>query len=169
MLNFENLDKFIFPGVGKHGIPPIKPVEIYPRDEFIPVNYHYTAKDPTSKIVHFFVDDYQFIRHRNASGCVCRMSVWRPSGTTGGMRKLRKRRLDKVLLFQRDEAIIPTEKLTLYALNSEKAPDKALAFQSALEYTVDSANALIQNIRDNLPRFRAVAKVDDGYGQKHEV
>ena len=65
MINFENLDKFTFPGVGKYDIPQIEPVKAYPQGEFIPVNYHYTAKDSESKIVHFFVDDYQFIRHWN--------------------------------------------------------------------------------------------------------
>lgn len=53
MLNFENLDKFIFPGVGRYGIPQIEPTQECPAGEFIPVNYHYTEKDPTSKIVHF--------------------------------------------------------------------------------------------------------------------
>lgn len=66
MINFENLDKFTFHGVGKYNIPQIEPVKAYPHGEFIPVNYHYTAKDPASKIVHFFVDDCQFIRHWNA-------------------------------------------------------------------------------------------------------
>lgn len=41
MLNFENLDKFIFPGVGRYGIPQIEPTQQYPVGEFIPVNYHY--------------------------------------------------------------------------------------------------------------------------------
>lgn len=62
MINFENLNKFMFPGVGKYDIPQIEPVAKYPHGDFIPVNYHYTAKAPASKIVHFFVDDYQFIR-----------------------------------------------------------------------------------------------------------
>lgn len=65
MINFENLDKFTFLGVGKYDIPQIEPVKAYPAGEFIPVNYHYTAKDTKSKIVHFFVDDYQFIRYWN--------------------------------------------------------------------------------------------------------
>ena len=42
MLSFENLDKFIFPGVGRYGIPQIEPTQEYPSGEFIPVNYHYT-------------------------------------------------------------------------------------------------------------------------------
>lgn len=54
MLNFENLDKFKFQGVGRYGIPQIEPTQEYPAGEFIPVNYHYTEKDPASKIVHFF-------------------------------------------------------------------------------------------------------------------
>ena len=65
MINFENLDKFTFLGVGKYDIPQIEPVKAYPQGEFVPVNYHYTAKDTKSKIVHFFVDDYQFIRYWN--------------------------------------------------------------------------------------------------------
>lgn len=65
MLNFENIDKFTFPGVGKYDIPQIEPVKAYPTGEFIPVNYHYAAKDTKIKIVHFFVDDYQFIRYWN--------------------------------------------------------------------------------------------------------
>ena len=65
MLNFENLDKFTFFGVGKYDIPQIEPVKAYPQGEFIPVNYAKTAKDPSSKIVHCFVDDYQFTRYWN--------------------------------------------------------------------------------------------------------
>lgn len=65
MLNFENLDKFTFHGVEKYDIPQIEPVTEYPHGEFIPMNYAKTAKDPSSKIVHCFVDDYQFTRFWN--------------------------------------------------------------------------------------------------------
>lgn len=65
MRNFENLDKFFYQGVGKYNIPEIDPVVEYPDGEFIPVNYHYAEKEPGSKNVHFFVDDYQFIRYWN--------------------------------------------------------------------------------------------------------
>lgn len=65
MLNFENLDRFCFDGVGPYDIPQIEPVTDYPSGEFIPVNYHYTEKKPESKNIHFFVDDYQFIRYWN--------------------------------------------------------------------------------------------------------
>ena len=63
MINFENLDKFAFPGVGKYDIPQIEPVKAYPQGEFIPMNYAKSAKAPASKIVHCFVDDYQFRRY----------------------------------------------------------------------------------------------------------
>jgi len=62
MLNFENLDKCIFRGVGKYNIPKIDPVMVYPKGEFIPINYAKTAQDRHGKIMHCFVDDYQFIR-----------------------------------------------------------------------------------------------------------
>lgn len=65
MLNFENLDKFAFAGVGKYDIPAIEPVKEYPQGEFISMNYAKTDKYPSGKIVHCFVDDYQFIRYWN--------------------------------------------------------------------------------------------------------
>ena len=65
MINFENLDKFTFPGVGKYGIPQIEPVKAYPVGEFIPMNYAKSCKNPDGKILHSFVDDYQFTRFWN--------------------------------------------------------------------------------------------------------
>lgn len=65
MTNFENLDKSCFPGVGRYGIPQIEPVTVYPQGEFIPMNYAKRAKYPEGKIVHSFVDDYQFTRYWN--------------------------------------------------------------------------------------------------------
>lgn len=65
MINFENLDKFSFCGIGKYDIPRIAPVIEYPQGEFIPMNYAKTEKHPGSKNVHCFVDDYQFIRYWN--------------------------------------------------------------------------------------------------------
>lgn len=66
MLNFENLDKARFAGVGKYGIPQIYPVEEYPPQDFIPINYAKSCKDRASKCAHFFVDDYQFVRFWNS-------------------------------------------------------------------------------------------------------
>lgn len=52
MINFENLDKAIFPGVGKYGIPEIAPTTEYPAGEFIPMNYAMSCKNPEGKILH---------------------------------------------------------------------------------------------------------------------
>lgn len=65
IINFENLDKAIFPGVGKYGIPEIAPTTEYPAGEFIPMNYAMSCKNPEGKILHSFVDDYQFTRFWN--------------------------------------------------------------------------------------------------------
>ena len=65
MINFENLDKFAFSGVGKYEIPQIDPETKYPGGEFVGMNYALTEKFPESKIMHCFVDDYQFIRYWN--------------------------------------------------------------------------------------------------------
>lgn len=65
MINFENLDKFSFTGVGKYEIPQIDPETKYPGGEFVGMNYALTEKFPESKIMHCFVDDYQFIRYWN--------------------------------------------------------------------------------------------------------
>ena len=65
MLNFENLDKFNFSGVGKYEIPQIDPETKYPGGDFVGMNYALTEKFPESKIMHCFVDDYQFIRYWN--------------------------------------------------------------------------------------------------------
>ena len=62
ILPMENTEKMIFPGVGKYGIPEIKPETDIRIDklEWIPVNYALTAKDKATKGVHFYKDDYQF-------------------------------------------------------------------------------------------------------------
>lgn len=73
MLNFENLDKIVFPGVGKYDIPAIDPVNAYPDGEFISFNYAKTAKRPGDKLIHFFVDDYQFIRTWNQPDVYAKM------------------------------------------------------------------------------------------------
>lgn len=65
MLNFENLEKVQFSGVGKYNIPVIYPETRYPCGEFIPMNYAQTEKNPANKIIHCFVDDYQFVRWWN--------------------------------------------------------------------------------------------------------
>ena len=65
MVNFENLNKRQFDGVGKYGFPRIAPVQTLPTGSFIPMNYAKTAKSQENKVVHCFVDDYQFVRYWN--------------------------------------------------------------------------------------------------------
>ena len=62
MLNFENLYKMQFDGVGKYNIPQITATDIYPKDEFVSFNYAKSCKNPGNKIIHCFIDDYQFAR-----------------------------------------------------------------------------------------------------------
>lgn len=60
--NYENLEKKIYPGVGKYGIPQIEPAQIEFPECFIDFNAAKTAKDGAGKGVHFFIDDYRFNR-----------------------------------------------------------------------------------------------------------
>ncbi|MCD7735297.1 MAG: DUF4417 domain-containing protein [Clostridiales bacterium] len=62
MLNFENLEKSIFPGVGPYDIPAIAPVTDYPAGDFIPISDAMREKHPEGKNLHCFVDDYRFAR-----------------------------------------------------------------------------------------------------------
>lgn len=58
---YENLNRRIFDGVGKYGIPQIKPEIFEGKCEFIGFNYaRRTCSAPEEKVVHFFLDDYQF-------------------------------------------------------------------------------------------------------------
>ncbi len=68
-----------------------------------------------------------------------------------------------------DRAIIPVEKLTDYALNPDREPNKAKAFKEALGYDASAAQALIENIRSNITNFSAKRKPDNGYGVRYEV
>ena len=59
--NNENLEKVIFEGVGQYDMPVIKPTQIK-EAEFIPFNYASRATERRRKSIHFFIDDYQFVR-----------------------------------------------------------------------------------------------------------
>lgn len=65
-------------------------------------------------------------------------------------------------------AIIPGVKLTDYALNPLKAPDKAKAFKIALGYDQSNYKELEQNILDHLDESKFVSKGDSGYGMRYE-
>lgn len=58
-----------FPGVPPYGIPEIAPEHIDVRHlEWIPFNYAKTAKNRNCKGIHFYLDDYQFVRLWNRPG-----------------------------------------------------------------------------------------------------
>ena len=68
-----------------------------------------------------------------------------------------------------DEAIIPLEKFIDYALNPNRQPHKALAFELALGYNIENVDKLIKNIKSSLNRFPAKAKGNKGFGELYEV
>ncbi len=59
--NHENLQKAMYVGVGKYGIPRIKP-ERRMAENWISFNYAKGCGEPELHGIHFFVDDYQFLR-----------------------------------------------------------------------------------------------------------
>ena len=60
--NYENLNKAMFPGAGPYGIPIIQPVAAVEVDNWISFNFAKTCEEPEIHGVHFFIDDYQFVR-----------------------------------------------------------------------------------------------------------
>lgn len=63
--NILNLEKGQFVGDGKYDIPKLEPVsieEVGEIVEWIPFNYVLSDNNPEGKGVHFFIDDYQFMR-----------------------------------------------------------------------------------------------------------
>lgn len=63
--NYENLNKGYFNVAGLYDIPIIRP-EKYEPCEFIGFNYASSCKAREGKGIHFFLDDYQFIRLWNS-------------------------------------------------------------------------------------------------------
>lgn len=59
--NHENLTKRHFEGVGAYAIPKIAATRYEPC-EFIGFNYHRICQEKEKKGLHFFLDDYQFMR-----------------------------------------------------------------------------------------------------------
>ena len=59
--NYENINKRLFEGAGQYQIPEIKPTQ-YEKCDFIGFNCAKSEKNRADKGVHFFLDDYQFIR-----------------------------------------------------------------------------------------------------------
>lgn len=62
-ISILNLEKANYQGSGKYDIPEILPLEELPEiKEWIGFNYVLSDDDPADKAVHFFLDDYQFLR-----------------------------------------------------------------------------------------------------------
>ena len=82
-----------------------------------------------------------------------------------------KEKDDIILLPNYQEAVIPQEKFTKYALdkNNPRGKDKAIAFEKALGYNLSNSEKLIENIRNNISNFNAVEKPDKGYGKVYEI
>lgn len=59
--NYENLNKVIYDGVGRYGIPQLQPVYCETRN-WLSFNFAKTCNDPEEHGIHFFIDDYQFQR-----------------------------------------------------------------------------------------------------------
>ena len=76
---------------------------------------------------------------------------------------------DIMVLPHYQNATIPQEKFTEYALNPLKDKNKAEAFEKALGYNLSNSNKLIENIRNNINKFNAKEKEDLGHGQRYEV
>lgn len=63
-------------------------------------------------------------------------------------------------------ARIPEEKFTKYALDFDKAPDKAKAFKEALGYTKANYQHLIDNIAAHFDEKKLIEKGDNGFGMR---
>lgn len=65
-------------------------------------------------------------------------------------------------------ANVPSAKFTDYALNPEKAPDKARVFKSALGYDLDNYEDLMENIKSHIDESKFVEKGNNGHGMRYE-
>ena len=66
-------------------------------------------------------------------------------------------------------AKIPEDKLTMYALDYNRQPDKARAFEEALGYTLSNSDELIKAIEEAFDERLLVYKGQNGYGDKFEL
>lgn len=60
--HYENLNKAMFVGVGDYGIPVINGAAYDDIENWISFNFAKTCDEPDIHGVHFFIDDYQFVR-----------------------------------------------------------------------------------------------------------
>jgi hypothetical protein len=71
-------------------------------------------------------------------------------------------------IIEKGKIAIPVKKLTGYALDPKKAPDKAKAFKLALGYDQSNADELLQNIVDHVDESKFVEKGNVGYGMLYQ-
>jgi hypothetical protein len=86
---------------------------------------------------------------------------WAFSWANGKVAEVRKH--DKI-----KSTKIAKEKFTEYALNPDKAPNKARAFKSALGYTKDNADELINSINKHFDVTKLEERGDGGYGMRYQ-
>ena len=63
---------------------------------------------------------------------------------------------------------IPEEKFTKYALDPERAPDKAKAFKTALGYTKENYKELISDINKHFNEDKLMERGDRGHGMRYQ-
>lgn len=68
-----------------------------------------------------------------------------------------------------ENATIDKRKFTEYALNPEKQPDKAKAFESALGYNLNNYDLLEEKIREDFDRKKLIGKGQNTQGDKYEL
>ncbi|MCL2501073.1 MAG: hypothetical protein FWE90_12180 [Defluviitaleaceae bacterium] len=68
-----------------------------------------------------------------------------------------------------NEAVIPIEKFTKYALDPINGKGKHSAFEMALGYNLGNVALLIENIRNNLYHYPALYKGDNEFGTTYSV
>ncbi|MDR2168230.1 MAG: hypothetical protein LBE35_10355 [Clostridiales bacterium] len=73
------------------------------------------------------------------------------------------------ILPRADEAVIPIEKFTKYALDPKNNADKYKAFELALGYTLENVEDLIESIRMGIKKFPATSREDRGFGTTYSV
>ena len=75
----------------------------------------------------------------------------------------------KLTIYGIGEAHIPMAKLTKYALNPDKAPDKALAFEKALGYNLNNVDKLIENVKSNVNNFNLERRPKTIHGEPFQI
>lgn len=71
-------------------------------------------------------------------------------------------------IMEKDGFSLPLKKLSEYALNPQKSPDKANAFREALGYDRSNQTELARYIIEHIRRDDLVEKGDNGHGMRYE-